>query len=215
MTTLVTLDTTINFYGASKAFLRFAAKWEIEQGYDYVQVMARKSSGGGWVPLEGKYTVAGSFYQDNGKPVYDGFSEWVIEEIDLEEYLYEEVQFRFLFKSDTYVTEDGFYFDDFTITVISNLTDAGQGIPVAENMLLSDAYPNPARDVFRVQYGMEFNRGAKIEVFDAMGNQVSTYRLNENNGVARLNLGGFSPGIYYYRMVNGVEVSGMKKVIKM
>lgn len=197
------------------AFLHFAAKWEIEQGYDYVQVMAKKSGESSWSPLKGKYTVTGNNYQDNGKPVFDGFNDWVIEEINLEEYLEEVVDFRFYFRSDNYVTEDGFYFDDFTVSVISNITDIGTDNETKNNGYISEAYPNPARDQFRVQYQLEVNKGAYLELFDAVGNQILNVDISSTKGVANLRLEGLSSGVYYFRMVNGKEPTEMKKVIKL
>jgi hypothetical protein len=56
--------------------------------------------------------------QTSGEPGYDGYQdEWVNEFIDLPAYVQEpEVSVRFILRSDGSVEEDGFYFDDFTIS---------------------------------------------------------------------------------------------------
>ena len=56
--------------------------------------------------------------QTSGEPGYDGYQdEWVNEFIDLPAYVHEpEVSVRFILRSDGSIEEDGFYFDDFTIS---------------------------------------------------------------------------------------------------
>jgi carboxypeptidase T len=91
----ITLDSTIDLTNAIAASLNFWGKWAIEQGYDYVQVLA-SSNGGGWLPLCGNYTKPGNQNQDPGNPLYDGFqSAWVWETIDLSDYLGAVIKIRF------------------------------------------------------------------------------------------------------------------------
>src|SRR5690606_37243870 len=107
---------------------------------DYVEFMISTNGGSNWSPLCGKYTNQGGINQDHDEPLYDGFqSDWVFEEIDLSGYLGQNnIRFRFKLKSDQGVTEDGYYFDDFSIS-----TDGTEGIDdfTAGNLQI---YPNPA-----------------------------------------------------------------------
>src|SRR5690606_32067995 len=97
---------------ASKALLRFWAKWDIEEGYDYVQLLA-SADGSNYTALCGQYTTTGTVYQVDGEPVYDGRQNtWVQEQIDISEYLGGHLYLRFYFESDQYENGDGFYFDD-------------------------------------------------------------------------------------------------------
>ena len=117
--TIATVN-NINLTNSTTALLRFQARWAIETGYDYVQVMAC-TNGTNCTPLCGKYTKVGSQYQDEGQPVYDGFqAEWILEEIDLSDYLGEDISIRFRLISDGYVEEDGFYFDDIILETIED-----------------------------------------------------------------------------------------------
>ncbi len=85
--------------------------------------MISTNGGASWTPLAGKYTVTGNSNQAQGEPLYDGFqTEWVQEEIDLFDYIGNSVTFRFMLKSDNYVTEDGFYFDDFEVQIVEEAT---------------------------------------------------------------------------------------------
>jgi PKD repeat protein len=54
--------------------------------------------------------------QPNNQPVYEGVqSSWVLEEINLSDYLGQQIKVRFQLRSDGEVNADGFYFDDFKI----------------------------------------------------------------------------------------------------
>lgn len=117
----VTLSNPIDLTTAMKANLTFWGRWELEPGYDYTQVEASINGGSTWTPLCGKYTKPGSGYQDPGNPVYDGFqSNWVFEEVDLNDYVGESVLIRFNLQSDNWTTADGYYFDELNINVITN-----------------------------------------------------------------------------------------------
>ncbi|MCB0588445.1 MAG: immune inhibitor A, partial [Phaeodactylibacter sp.] len=116
----ITLQNPISLLDGQKALLRFWARWQIEAGWDYAQVQI-SADGSDFVPLCGKYTKPGSGnFQPAGEPLYDGAqSGWVMEEIDISEYLgSEEVYIRFLIRSDGFVNQDGFYFDDPEVLIL-------------------------------------------------------------------------------------------------
>ncbi|HEY9115932.1 MAG TPA: M14 family zinc carboxypeptidase [Bacteroidales bacterium] len=207
-------DTIIDLRGISFAFLRFWAKWEIEAGYDYAQLQAREVGTNTWQALSGKNTKTGNSYQDPGKPVYDGFVDWVQEEIDLSSFAGKEIEFRFRLISDEYVTEDGFYFDDFKVTVIDNTTGI-KPADKANSFFISDAYPNPAGISFSVQYDLNQVKGNfNLILSDALGKQLINLPLNNQKGIAKVDISGFPNGIYFYRISNGSLISETKKIIK-
>lgn len=212
---IITLDTVIDLRDVRFAFLKFWAHWEIEDGYDFVQVQAKDISSGTWIALSGKYTSPGSSSQDQGRPVYDGFVDWVQEEIDLNTFTGKEIQLRLRLISDGYVAEDGFYFDDFMITVISNTTGINPS-QSAITLFVSDAYPNPAHDLYSVQYQLGHSSGSKsrLEMFDAMGNCVRSNELNTREGNVRINVSDLSSGVYFYRITSAGQNSQTKKLIK-
>lgn len=147
------VTTTAEFDLGEVAFaaLSFWAKWDIEAGWDYAQVKISTNGGSSWEALEGNYTHIGNGNQVP-EPLYDGQSGWVLEEIDLMDYVGESVKFRFTLISDGYITEDGFYFDDINISVVeenpmveanfeANITEVDEGGQV-EFSDLSDGSPN-------------------------------------------------------------------------
>lgn len=111
---------TIDLTNAFAAQITFYAKWNIEADYDYVQFQVSTDGGTTWIGQCGNYTNAGTnangSVQPNNQPVYDGvMSSWVMEEINLSDYLGQIIKVRFQLRSDGGTRKDGFYFDDFNI----------------------------------------------------------------------------------------------------
>jgi len=200
----------------SIAFLRFWAKWDIEDAYDYVQVLAKEEGSSTWIPLHGNYSSYGNNYLDPGDPVYDGIqNEWMMEEISLMDFADKDITLRFRFYSDSYVNGDGFYFDDLSVSVISTITDIELVEAVKNNIFISEAYPNPTYDVFNVQYRLTNNDHALFELFNAFGNQLQSQEISNKNGVITVQVNDLPKGIYYFRIANGNQVSNTLKFIKL
>ena len=111
---------TIDLSNAYAAKISFYAKWNIEADYDYVQFQVSIDGGSTWIGQCGNYTNAGTSangsVQPNNQPVYDGvITNWVLEEINLSDYLGQVIKVRFQLRSDNATRKDGFYFDDFSI----------------------------------------------------------------------------------------------------
>ncbi len=110
----------VDLTNATAAMVSFYAKWNVEADYDFVQFQVSTDGGTTWIGQCGNYTVPGTnangSVQPNGQPVYEGVqSAWVLEEINLSDYLGQVIKFRFQLRADGGVTADGFYFDDFKI----------------------------------------------------------------------------------------------------
>ena len=143
---MITFNSTIDLSNVAYAFLNFWSRWEIEAGWDYVQVLISTNNGSSWTPLAGNYTKTGNENQAPGEPVYDGFqTTWVKEEIDLSDYIGNSVKFRFKLKADDNVTEDGFYFDDFSVSVINEATTGLENPSILnQTNIIFEPFPNPA-----------------------------------------------------------------------
>lgn len=211
----VFVDTEVDLTEAGFAMLTYSAKWEIETGYDYAQIMI-SANGGGWEALEGQYTITGNDYQATGHPLYDGFqTEWVQEEIDLTAYIGNVVTFRFLIKSDNSVTEDGFYFDDFRVSTVE-VSPVGV-YPAPKNnkgLILSDPIPNPASGVTRIYFSSDqplYN--SNFTLYNSSGQLMMSQKLSNSTGMLTINLKGLDPGIYYFRAEGSDYQSGSGKLI--
>lgn len=211
-TNIIQLQETIDLTNAAYAQLSFWGKWEIEAGYDYVQALA--STGSSWNALGGKYTVTGSQYQAEGEPVYDGFqTQWVWEEIDLSDYLGETVNFRFILKSDSYVVEDGFYFDDYTITTI-DITTGREESMVLTPSVISEPYPNPAEGIATVRiFGNPAAKGGQLKIFDVSGKEIACLEVDAGVSSVSVSTAGWQPGLYFYRFENNEVTSETKKLM--
>jgi hypothetical protein len=118
----ITMNNAVDLSNAIGANMSFWGKWEIEGNWDYVQVEVSNDGGTSWTPQCGKYTNLGVPDQNaaNGEPLYDGFqTTWVKEEIDLSDYLGSSILVRFQIVSDGGVREEGFFFDDFEINIMT------------------------------------------------------------------------------------------------
>ncbi|MFN5785508.1 MAG: M14 family zinc carboxypeptidase [Flavobacteriia bacterium] len=111
---------SIDLTNATGAQISYYAKWNIEADYDYVQFQVSTDGGANWIGQCTNYTVPGTSannsVQPNNEPVYEGVqSGWVLDEINLSDYLGQVIKVRFIFESDGGQTGDGFYFDDFKV----------------------------------------------------------------------------------------------------
>jgi hypothetical protein len=213
----ITLDTTISLADAVMATLRFWATWDIEKGYDYVQVKVKEEGSSNWISLHGNYSSYGNYYLEDEEPVYDGVQEeWVQEEISLQDFTDKDITLRFTFYSDGSVRGDGFYFDDLSVSVISTIT--GIDHPEAKNNIsISDAYPNPAYNKIRISYNLssEVGDNSRFELYNAIGNRVMSLPVNMKKGIIEADMSNLPQGIYYYRIKNGNQSSKTLKVIKL
>lgn len=108
----------ISLNDVTSAILSFRTKWAIESSWDCGQVFISSNNGSSWNVLEGNYSKPGSGNgeQPSGQPVYDGTqSTWVLEEINISDYVGENVLLKFEFRADSYIEKDGWYLDDIKV----------------------------------------------------------------------------------------------------
>jgi hypothetical protein len=209
---VMTLNDPIDLSETVFAVLSFWTKWDIEPGYDYVQVFISDNNGTTWTAVEGKYTTPGTENQAPGQPVYDGTqNDWVREEISLEAYLDKEIKIRFRLKADSYVVADGFYWDDMAVTVIDIATGIGDG-PTGlsgEIRLL----PNPATDriTLALPAGFTLPENARLEIYDLTGKMAMGQEIRDAG--SSIDVSGFQPGMYFYRIVTDQSSLTAGKII--
>lgn len=186
----ITLNNTINLTSVAKAKVQFYAKWNIEPNYDYVQFEISTDNGVTWQPQCGLYTNAGVADQNaENEPLYDGSqTNWVLEEISLNNYVGQNLKARFQIVSDGGVTEDGFYFDNFEVKIIP------ENVAATDDVLFNSIaiFPNPTDKSFVIS---NVNiKNTDIEIFNANGQKIMTLR-NYQSGQA-VEVGKLSAGIY-------------------
>jgi len=171
---IITFTGTLNLTNIVRPFVSFQAKWAIEDNWDFVRFQGYTVEDG-WVSLSGDYTVLGNGQsaQPAGESGYDGSQvNWVTEYIDLDQLGdHVPISFRFILTSDNYVEEDGFYFDNFSISGFSSET-VGNLVPdlsidiydlllLAELIMDSSENPTP----YQVSVG-DLNGNGSLEISD-------------------------------------------------
>jgi len=209
-----TLAQPVTLTNASVAVLNFYAKWNIEPGYDYVQVSISNNNGATWTPLTGRYTHPGSVEQSYMQPVYDGRSGWVKEEINISQYTDETIKLKFTLVSDQGLTFDGYYFDDVTIHMIDRTVDVeNNGLP-SSGAYLSEGYPNPAHN--QVSFNYQLPAGtttATLVVSDLTGRPLINKEVNQQDTTIVVDINGLKPGVYVTRLVISGQSSTTRKIM--
>jgi len=179
---------------AFAAYAEFSAQWEIEASYDYVQFLVSENNGTTWVPQHGKYTKLGGIYQDPHKPLYDGNQyAWVRETIDLSPYKGKSIKVGFRLRSDEYLNYDGFYFDDFVLSVI--MPQHIDTVTIQDNNRNSfTAYYNATTKKIIIN---NIDRKTDFSLFNVEGKLIDSFNVSKNN--YEINVSQFRSGIYFLK----------------
>jgi carboxypeptidase T len=205
----IVLNEEIDLTNTAYALLSFMAKWDIETGYDYVQLLARSEGSIGWVPLAGKYTKPGSSSQAFGQPVYDGTSDWVLEEVDLTAFTGTKVRLSFVLRSDGWITADGFYFDEMKVTVMDVETSTEE-FSAGQSRFMGPIYPNPAQKIIHIP--LHFQSAAVIELVDLNGRVLVSNNIAPGNHTATMDISGLEKGLYFVKL-HSAEGSQTEKLV--
>ena len=205
------LVSPVNITAATDAVLSFSAKWEIEAGYDFMQVSISTDGGFSYTPICGKYTKIGSASQLPGEPLYDGsMADWVHEEMSLNDFLGQNILIRFRLVSDSFSEYDGFYFDDLKVEYIDS---SSVGIKNADaGLYISQPVPNPATNQTNIHY---YNAapGSTMVIYDVYGQTVWKKSVS-GSGKIVVPMDGFSNGMYscFVQMPDGTSSKAMKLI---
>ena len=148
-----TMTGSADLTGASSAALSMQARWDIEEGYDYLYVQASTDGGASWTSLDGTADGEAFGTDASGAPAIDGVQEdWVDLEVPLDAYVGQQVALRLLYRTDGGTTGAGFFADDVTLTV------DGQDV-------LVDGAEDPEASVFELD-GFTSVASSSTEEFD-------------------------------------------------
>jgi carboxypeptidase T len=200
----LTLNTTIDLSNATDASLSFWAKWDLENDYDYVQVLAAGNNGV-YTPLCGIYTNQGTADQQLNEPLFDGTqSTWVQENMPLNDFLGQSaVRIRFELRSDQSVRGDGYYFDEMVVNVLENLPSSN----VQQRKyysLLGQNIPNPASQMVFIPFENLSSYGSDqltLRVTDALGRIMVNMPVRSSDNGVQLEIGQWASGTYFYQLI--------------
>ncbi len=203
---IIQLIDPINLSGFVYAEINFDAKWNIESGYDYVQLEISNDNGNSWIPQCGKYTRKGIETHDFAlyEPLYDGNQpQWINETVSLTDYLNEDIFIRFKLYTDGGLRRDGFYFDNFKIKGISE----NLGVSEIEQVIF-DIYPNPTGNYINIRSEVKIN---KLEIFDLMGKKLLEI---EKENIDRARLPKINSGVYIVKLFSDEGISNHRIIKK-
>jgi carboxypeptidase T len=210
-TTQTTTISNINLTDAIAAYLQFDARWEVERGYDYVEIQA-STNGTTFTPLCGKYTHTGNSSQDNQQPLYDGIQDaWVRETIDLAAYLGQNIKLQFYLKSDAGTNYDGLYFDDLSV---QKITSTSNGIAQIINQTAQvSIYPNPNNGSFVLHFNSTNSENYKITVSNILGEEVyNTQQNSTTKALQEINLNNAANGTYFVH-IQATDLNYVQKIM--
>ena len=209
----ITTKIGVSLVNSPVAVVEFWGRWETEYGYDYVQFKYTPDNGVNWYPLMGNNTREGNGYEAMGEPVYDGIQDgWVFERNVIPADTGTSMKFRFVLKSDPYTNYDGYYFDDFKVTVV-DMSSLSVPALTRPPWSLSDPVPNPAGDEATVYFTIPGQVSGRLVLTDLRGREARSWEIDGSNTFVKMDLAGLAPGIYFYRIETGSGESGVKKMI--
>lgn len=204
--TYISTSSAINLSGAISATLSFYGRWEIEPRFDYAEVMISTDGGISYSALCGKYTKLGNSYQDPQQPLYDGFMmPWVREEINLDNYVNQNIIIGFMLKSDWGNEYDGFFFDDLKVEAIISSNSTGED----KNNFNFSVFPNPSDGRFYIS-----SAGFKISkaiVTDMLGKEI--YEAHNQHQKVIIDLSENPNGFYFLKVFDKQGNFGVKKIL--
>ncbi|MCK4358247.1 MAG: carboxypeptidase regulatory-like domain-containing protein [Candidatus Cloacimonetes bacterium] len=211
----LTLNEPSDFTYAISAHVEFATKYDIEQGYDFAYFEI-STDGSNW----------------NTLAYFTGIqTSWTEESIDLIDYCGNIVYFRFRFYSDTYVTEDGIYIDDFKIYKYEVIVSTDDTPDFVSQPKLHQNFPNPFSSATTISFSAtdlhpssavamlrRVDRFPQIKIYNIKGQIVR--QLSIVNYQSSIEWDGkgengkqLSNGIYFYSLKTGDRIIDTKKCL--
>lgn len=196
----ITLKEGIELPANQPAVLYFKSWYEIERGYDYVQLDLSTDNGSSWITLSCNNTRPGTAMQTGGQAVFDGNSNtWINNEIQLGDWAGHTVKFRFTLKSNYSINKDGFYFDDVEVHTFSNNTAISTGHQ--KEAFLGYPSPNPASTYLSISYTIEeTDRYAIMLITDSQGRILQQHKIPGGNNTLMIDTHELEAGVYFIQL---------------
>ena len=162
---------------------------------------------------------------DPGIPVFSGNINWQEVELDLSDFS-GMIQLRFVFGSDGYVTEEGWYIDDL---VLGSYTSAEEVNLMPTRAELKQNYPNPfvlsgnnRQTGTTISYSLPNNDQVELKIYNTKGQMVKTLENGAKpagfhevtwNGTDKYNKT-VATGVYFYKLkTKDSKFSSVKKIL--
>ncbi|MCD4684491.1 MAG: immune inhibitor A [Anaerolineae bacterium] len=125
------LTAAFDLTGLDTATLAFSAWWQVEEDYDWFQVLVSTNGGAEWALVSGEYATRNGPHAPGAH--YTARSmRWVDEQIDLNDYVGQEILVRFEYLTDSMDSMQGVALDEIGIVELGGLDDVEQVASVWE-----------------------------------------------------------------------------------
>lgn len=209
----ISLTNPISLTPSLLTILEFRSHWALETGFDYVQLKLSSNNGNTWIPLSGRYTRPGTIYQASGQPLYDGMeSEWVRENISLNDWQEKNILLRFTLVSDGGTELDGFYYDDLVISNLLDPTSITEYPP--KQSWLGNPTPLAGEEAYRINYLLPHHSNHPIlNVYTMTGSKWSSREITQQEGFVDFQVKDWPSGIYIISLEDKGLPSQVRKMI--
>ncbi|MBK9729598.1 MAG: immune inhibitor A [Saprospiraceae bacterium] len=199
----------IDLTNAKYAYLKFKAKWDLDDLVDYAQVRVSEN-GIHFQSLCGKYTKSGSQFQEFGEPVYCGEQkEWVSEWIDLKDYIGKILLLQvFLYTGSNEAKKDGYYFDDMEV-----FTDLTTQTFNANDFSMGELFPLPAHDKFSLKLNTSTNLAELNFEFISASGKEHKIESKIQKGLIEFETSALVPGLYFLSVKHKDQKPSLYKVL--
>jgi len=224
---ITTLGTPVDLTDVMDPNVSFMAKWSIENSWDAAFFEISTDGGGSWtalaVPGRTQPASGQGAQRPTGTPCFDGNqANWVSCLVDLTPYIGQpDVRFRFRLETDTSMTYDGFYVDDFVVEVTTE--DSGTTATDTPASILAQvrAYPNPFNPQTTLRLVNPRAGHVQVAIYDVQGRLVrNLFSQSLPAGQHDLTWNGTTDagqpagsGVYFARLVNGQDEAGAKLML--
>ncbi|WP_339844564.1 M14 family zinc carboxypeptidase [uncultured Dokdonia sp.] len=202
----IELTQSLDLTEATTATVSYYARWNIEDTWDYVQFEISKDNGATWESQCGNFTTTGTNIQPLGEPLYDGVQDdWILEEINLSDYIGETIKARFSLRTDGAVTRDGFYVDDLSFSIIS-----GEQLHVDSEQFSKafEIFPNPVSNQLNIRTSLG---SYTTSVYNILGQKMTS--AVRQSGNSTVDYGALPTGMYFLKVEN-TKKSTIFKIVK-
>lgn len=237
------LSDTIDLTNAEYAEMNFWAKWDLEDRFDYVQLIAVDLASQSKTSLCGLQTNINSS-AGPGEPVYDGVQEeWVLEEVLLNDFLGSKIQLHYELRSDNHITRDGFYLDDLNFKIVASLDSMAMDEPIdtmpdntidtipetnsvafqspdlLPNSRLVSLVPNPAKDFVNINYILDElsqlsqSNQVRLVVVNKTGQTIFQSTLDTQSNNLSIQTAEWAAGVYFLYIEKEGKRSNVEKLI--
>lgn len=203
------------FSTSEPLFMSFYTLFRTEIAFDQMWLEYSTNNGGAWSKVMPSSSSI-NFYNNRSANVWEGFSSggigsWipVLNEISGLGGN-SKVKFRFVFKSNGTVQNDGFGIDDFQINLAVGQKELFNGATTLS------IHPNPTNGLLNITFGNYARGSYQVDVVSMNGQTVRNQVLviGSDLDTKTINLDGVEPGVYFVRILNGETLTTQKLVVR-